>query len=166
MSHSTASSTSVPSPPGLHFLSSIRSDVVVAFRQSGHVHVCGVFHARDTTTRLPPRHMWLKDVRLWPAAVRKYTVHTGRLQQFPIHRVFIPRSLGNPSSSFSRVSTPKWSIFRCSPRLRVSACGLRVTVPLLRSTNTQLTPATAPLKSPNKKTPSQWLKLEMEAARR
>eukprot|EP00956_Cyclotella_meneghiniana_P017367 scaffold28205_cov85-Cyclotella_meneghiniana.AAC.4 len=68
----SASSTSVPSPPGLH-LSSIRSDVVIAFRPHGHVHVCGVFHARDTTTRLPTRHMWLEDVRLWPATVRKYT---------------------------------------------------------------------------------------------
>eukprot|EP00956_Cyclotella_meneghiniana_P037616 scaffold141643_cov21-Cyclotella_meneghiniana.AAC.1 len=68
----SASSTSVPSPPGLH-LSTIQSDVVIAFRTTGHVHVCGVFHARDTTTRLPTRHMWLEDVRLWPAAVRKYT---------------------------------------------------------------------------------------------
>ena len=68
----SASSTSVPAPPGLH-LSTIRSDVVIAFRTAGHVHVCGVFHARDTTTRLPTRHMWLEDVRLWPAAVRKYT---------------------------------------------------------------------------------------------
>lgn len=68
----TASSTSVPSPPGLQ-ISTIRSDVVIAFRPDGHVHVCGVFHAHDTTTRLPTRHMWLEDVRLWPAAVRKYT---------------------------------------------------------------------------------------------
>ena len=65
---------SVPIPPGL-CRSSFASDVVHPFRdRNAFIHTCGVFHARDSSTVHPSRHLWLEDVRLWPAAVAKYTL--------------------------------------------------------------------------------------------
>ena len=64
----------VPIPQGLR-RSGFASDVVHPFRDtSRYIHSCGVFHARDTNTIYPSRHLWLEDVTLWPAAVSRFTL--------------------------------------------------------------------------------------------
>eukprot|EP00804_Cyclotella_cryptica_P002400 CCRYP_004098-RA/>CCRYP_004098-RA protein AED:0.71 eAED:0.40 QI:0/0/0/0.5/0/0/2/0/384 len=60
----------VPRPPGL-IASPHKTDIVVPFRSTTDINICGVFHAYDTLTTNPPKHFWLEDVRLWSLACRR-----------------------------------------------------------------------------------------------